>query len=171
MLLQIIIKVFQCLKISLITQKLLWEIKLISIIHLFQGKFLATHTAYQVVFIDTIKCFQQSLGTLASNLTDNKKPAIWQGCEKFIRKEKNLCGKFELCSAEEQEWALDYLSKGKGTILYEMIRRYNSLDIAPEDKKSFFRHHFYSSLKDDVMTREEYEHVKKKVIRQWNWKT
>ena len=30
----------------------------------------------QVVFIDTIKYFQQSLGTLASNLTDNKKPAI-----------------------------------------------------------------------------------------------
>ena len=30
----------------------------------------------QVVFIDTIKCFQQSLGTLASNLTDNKKPAV-----------------------------------------------------------------------------------------------
>ena len=125
----------------------------------------------QVVFIDTIKCFQQSLGTLASNLTDNKKPAVWKECQKFIRKDKNLCGKFELCSAEEQEWALDYLSKGKGTILYEMITRYNSLDIAAEDKKSFFPHHFYSSLKHDVMTREEYEHVKKKVIRQWNWKT
>ena len=44
-----------------------------------------------------------------------------------------------------------------------MITRYNSLDIAAEDKKSFFPHHFYSSLKDDVRTREEYEHVKKKL--------
>ena len=113
------------------------------------------------VFIDTIKCFQQSLGMLASNLTDKEKSAIWKECEKLIRKDKNLCRKFELCSAEDQEWVLDYLSTAKGTIWYEMMTRYDSLDVAPVNENFFLPYHFYSSLKDDVMTREEYKNVKK----------
>ena len=42
----------------------------------------------EVIFIDTIKYFQQSLGTLASNLADNEKLTIRKECEKFIRKDK-----------------------------------------------------------------------------------
>ena len=56
----------------------------------------------------------------------------------------------------------DYLSIGKGTIPCEMIARYDSLDISPKDGFFFLQHSFYSSLKDDVMTLEEYENVKKK---------
>ena len=55
---------------------------------------------------------------------------------------------------------LDYLSTGKGTIPYEMIAKYNSLNIKPEDG-NFFLPHFYSNIKDDKMTNEEYENVKK----------
>ena len=44
----------------------------------------------QVMFLDTIKYFQQSLGALASNLT-----------EKLIRKDENLAKKFNLCSKED----------------------------------------------------------------------
>ena len=42
-----------------------------------------------------------------------------------------------------------------------MITRYDSLNISPEDGKFFLPHQFYSSLKDDIMTEEEYENVKK----------
>ena len=42
-----------------------------------------------------------------------------------------------------------------------MITRYNFLDILPEDGNFFLPHHLYSSLKDDVMTTEEYEIQKK----------
>ena len=42
----------------------------------------------QVIFIDTIKYFQQSLGMLASNSTDGEKFAIRTECEKFIKKMK-----------------------------------------------------------------------------------
>ena len=42
-----------------------------------------------------------------------------------------------------------------------MITRYNSLDIAPENGQFFPSHQFYSSLKDNIMTDEEYENVKK----------
>ena len=53
------------------------------------------------------------------------------------------------------------MSSGKGTIPYETITRYDSLDIFPEDGNFFLPHQFYSGLKDDVMTREEYENMKK----------
>ena len=40
-----------------------------------------------------------------------------------------------------------YPSTGKRTIPQEMIARFDSLDISPEEGICFFRHHFYSSLK------------------------
>ena len=42
-----------------------------------------------------------------------------------------------------------------------MITRYDSLDISPDNGNFFLPHNFYSSLKDDIMTLEEYENVKK----------
>ena len=44
-----------------------------------------------------------------------------------------------------------------------MIARYDSLDISSKDGIFFLQHRFYSNLKDDVMTLEEYENVKKKL--------
>ena len=99
---------------------------------------------------------------MASNLTDSEKLAIQTECEKFIKKYENLSKKLSSCTKEDQEWVLAYLSTGKETIPYEMITRYDSLDISPEDGNFFLPHHFYSSLKDDLMTMEEYENAKKK---------
>ena len=82
-------------------------------------------------------------------------------CEKFIKKDKNLSKTCNLCLKEDQEWVLDYLSTGKGAIPYQMITRYDSLDITPEDGIFFLPHHYYSDLKDDVMTPEEYQNIKK----------
>ena len=69
--------------------------------------------------------------------------------------------KLSSCTKEDQGWTLDYLSTDKGTIPYEMITRYGSLDIFPEDRNFFLPHHFCSSLKDDTMTHEEHKNVKK----------
>ena len=63
----------------------------------------------QVMFIDTIKYFEQSLGALASNLTDNEKEAICKERKKFIEKNPYLAEKFNLCSEQDQEWVLGYL--------------------------------------------------------------
>ena len=46
----------------------------------------------QITFLDTIKYFQQKLGTLVNSLTDSEKSAISRECEKFIKKDKNLAG-------------------------------------------------------------------------------
>ena len=47
-----------------------------------------------------------------------------------------------------------------------MITEYSSLDIVPDDGEFFLPHHFYSSLKDTMVSDEEYENVKKKFVKQ-----
>lgn len=42
-----------------------------------------------------------------------------------------------------------------------MITGYDSLDISPEEGDFYKIHEFYSHLKDDVMTEDEYNNVKK----------
>ena len=69
--------------------------------------------------------------------------------------------KLSSCTNKEQEWVLNYLSTGKGTIPYEMITRYDSLDIRPDNGEFFPPHNFYSSLKDTTISDEEYENAKK----------
>ena len=48
----------------------------------------------QIIFLDTIKYFQQSLNVLANSLTDTKKSAFSKACETFIKKDENLARKF-----------------------------------------------------------------------------
>ena len=61
---------------------------------------------------------------------------------------------------EEKKWVLDYLSSGKGTILYELITNFDSLNITRE-KEVFLPHQFYSSMKDSTIFDQDYENVKK----------
>ena len=66
-----------------------------------------------------------------------------------------------MCTEEEKKWALNYLLSGKGTIPYKLLTQYNSLDIVP-DAGDFFRpHQFFSSLKDNPLSKQEHEQVKK----------
>lgn len=48
----------------------------------------------QVVFIDTIKYFQQSLATLASTMTEEETLAVMKKCKKIILKDECLPNKF-----------------------------------------------------------------------------
>ena len=94
-------------------------------------------------------------------MTDIEKAAIQKECKKFIEKDPCLDKNFNLCSEEDQEWVLDYLLTGKGTTPYEMITGYDSLDIFPEEGNFFKIHQFYSHLKEDITTEDEYSNVKK----------
>ena len=57
----------------------------------------------QIMFLDTIKYFQQSLGSSAASMTDNKKLAIRREFEKFIKKDPKFGLKFNLCSDEGKD--------------------------------------------------------------------
>ena len=109
------------------------------------------------MFIDTIKYFQQSLAVLANTVTDKEKQCVKNECKKFIIKHTKLNKK---CSVDSQEWVLNYLSSGEGVIPYEMLNRFDSLDISLEESKFFLPHHFYSSLKETTITTEGYNSVK-----------
>ena len=107
----------------------------------------------QVKFIDTNKYFQQSLTSLAAGMTNKERENI-KNCREF------LAETLMYIKDDEVDWILEYLSSGKGTIPYKMITDFDSLDIKPE--KDFFDHEkFYSCLKEDNISVEEYENVKK----------
>ena len=87
--------------------------------------------ADHVKFINTVKYYQQILSTLAATMTKTEKKNIKIQFKIFMFSDKKLSQKFLSCTHEEPEGVLDYLSLRKGTIPYEMITRYSSLDIVP----------------------------------------
>ena len=115
----------------------------------------------QVKFIDMYKYYQQSLSVLASTMNNEERLSVRKECEKFIKKDPKLRLKFQACSTVDQEWILNYLSSGKEFVPYEMITRYDLLDIAPEKDSFFLLHYFHSSLKDSIINWEDYEAVNK----------
>ena len=52
------------------------------------------NTGNQIMFLDTIKYFQQSLGALANSLTDSEKSAIRSECKKFLQKDSIYSQRF-----------------------------------------------------------------------------
>ena len=79
----------------------------------------------QVRFIDTVKLFQQSLGSLANGMTDIEREKVKKICRRFLGE------KLMFLNEKDKEWVLDYLSSGKGTIPYQMITDFDSLSIKP----------------------------------------
>lgn len=67
-------------------------------------------TRNKVRFIDTVKYFQQSLGSLADSMTDIERKNFITICRRFLGE------KLMLLSEKDEEWVLDYLSSGKGMI-------------------------------------------------------
>ena len=117
------------------------------------------YTGNQIRFIDTIKYFQQSLGGLANSLTSSERAAIYEECRKYLIKHEKLSKNFTSLSKTDQEWVLNHLSNGKGTIPYELISDFDSLNISP-DKDFFEIHQFYSNMKDSVISDKDYDNVK-----------
>ena len=115
----------------------------------------------QIKFIDTLKYYEQSLSVLASTMTEQEKESIRNECEKLIKNNQRLNKIFYKCTTEDREWILNYLFSGKGVIPYEMITRFDLLNIAPENNVFFLPHHFYSSLKNSIISNEDYNAVKK----------
>ena len=62
----------------------------------------------QVRFIDTVKNFQQSLGSLAESVIDTEKENVRKICRIF------LAEKLRFLNDDDEKWVLDYLTSGKG---------------------------------------------------------
>ena len=108
----------------------------------------------QVRFIDTVKYYQQSLASLALGMTDIERANIRKNGKRF------LAEKLMYLTDEDEKWVLDYLSSGKGMIPYQIITNFDSLKKEP--KEDFFnKKDFYSELKENDISDEEYQNVKK----------
>ena len=57
-------------------------------------------------------------------------------------------------------WTLNYLFSRKGVVPYEMNTTFDLLNISAQ-KRRVFPHHFYSGLKDGIISAEDYNNVKK----------
>lgn len=53
------------------------------------------HIGNQVVSIDTVKYFQQSLETLADTMTDEERPVVRRESRKFVLRDENLAKKIQ----------------------------------------------------------------------------
>ena len=115
----------------------------------------------QIQFVDTIKYFQQSLAALVNSLTEQEKNAIYRECEEFLKNDPKFSKRFLLCSDEEEKWVMNYLLSGKGAIPCELITQDDSLGIATDNGDFLCPYQFVSSLKDNALSEEEYEQVKK----------
>ena len=81
----------------------------------------------QVRFIDTIKCFQQSLSNLGASMTRAEKENLKINFERVLAYRLLYCN-----DLAEREWILDYLTSGKGTIPYQIITKLDSLSKTPD---------------------------------------
>ena len=107
----------------------------------------------QVRFIDTVKYYQQTLASLAASMTDLERANVRKNCRRF------LAEKLMFLTDDQEAWALDYLSSGKGMIPYQVITDFDSLKKVP--KEDFFqKKDFYSELKEKDISDEEHENVK-----------
>lgn len=107
----------------------------------------------QVRLIDTVKYYQQSLDNLASSMTEIEKENVRKNFKRF------LAYRLMFCNDEQEKWILDYLSSGKGIILYQMIKNFDSLKITPKDD-FFYRKDFYSSLKEKDISEKDMKTLK-----------
>ena len=99
------------------------------------------------------------MSSLARSTDKNEKENLRASCKKFIQNYFTCSASFFIHSDDEQEWILDYLYGGMGVIPRKKIKSYKDLDSVPEGE--FYRmNEIYSSLKNEVMKPDEYEHVK-----------
>ena len=112
----------------------------------------------KVKLIDTIKYYQQSLSSLAKNANYVEKKNVRQSCRRFIENKAIFSLVFNSLSDENQNWVLEYLCEVKGVIPYEKIKTDEDLNCVPEGD-FFTKTEFYSSLKNKIISDEDYENV------------
>ena len=78
----------------------------------------------------------------------------------YLMNDPKISKNFIALNKTDQEWVLNYLSTGKGSIPYELITDLDSFNISPE-KVFFKKHHFYSNVKDSTISTKDYADVKK----------
>ena len=93
-------------------------------------------------------------------MTDIEKKNIKETFERVFTYKLIFCE-----NVKEREWVLNCLASGKGTIPYQTITDLDSLSTKPSDREFFDKKSFYLILRGKNISEEEYENVKKKILK------
>ena len=124
-----------------------------------------------VKFIDSVKYYQQPLAKLARSTDANEKKRIRSLFLDYLAYTHPYYSKFFLDLGEENiEFALEYLSSGKGCFPYEVVTGFDSLSATPENGDFWNIETFYSRLRDEGISQKEWEGCRKlfKVLKMRN---
>ena len=113
----------------------------------------------QVKIIDTLKYYQTFLANISSTMTLEEKENTVKTTDSFLKKHSYFSNVWQSLDQNNKNKILEIISKGKGSIPYELIADIHSLDITPE--KFFFNYtEFYSKLNSCNIPMEIYEDMK-----------
>ena len=122
-----------------------------------------------VKFIDSVKYYQQPLSKLARSTTSEEKIRIECLFLGFLGFQHPYYSKFFLQSLSEDDrnYALQYLSSGKGCFPYESVTGFNSLSVTTDDGDFWTIDKFFSSLRDERILQKEWQGCRKlyKIVR------
>ena len=111
-----------------------------------------------------IEYYQQPLFDLASSVGEIDKENIRKSMTIFLKIHNYFWKFFGSLTDEHEDWMLGYFCEGKGVIPYEKLRCYSNLEVRPDKGNFFEKTEFYSSLKNEIISDNDYENVKKILI-------
>ena len=99
--------------------------------------------------------------TLANSIELKERESIKKLLIVFLETHSRYKFKYNILTHENKMWVINYLSSGKGVLPYEMIKTWEDLNEKSTVEQLFSKTNFYSSLKNSIISDEEYEDIKK----------
>ena len=87
----------------------------------------------QVIFIDTMKCFLNSLGQIARTLDEVEKAQVEKLILQFLNRHSYFLQTWRILNELQKRQVLNIIVSAKGVIPYEKINSIDSLSLKPEN--------------------------------------
>ena len=97
--------------------------------------------------------------TLANSIELKERENIKKFLIVFLETHSRYNFKYNILTHGNKMWVINYLSSGKRVLPYEMIKKWEDLNEKPTVEQLFSRIDFYSSLKNSIISDEEYEDI------------
>ena len=99
--------------------------------------------------------------TLANSIEPKERENIKKLLIVFLETDSRYNFKYNFLTHGNKMWVINHFSSGKGVLPYEMIKKWEDLNEKPTVEHFFPKTHFCSSLKNSIISDDEYEDIKK----------
>ena len=97
--------------------------------------------------------------TLANSIELKERENIKKFLIVFLETHSRYNFKYNILTHGNKMWVINYLSSGKRVLPYEMIKKWEDLNEKPTVEQLFSKTDSYSSLKNSIISDEEYEDI------------